>query len=114
MVASRAATVPWRDCDECLPSRTIDSLPPDGVALQILLSREDPGVAKASLTWPPQIHRKDLSGIEGVSNHYGVYQRFAHVGNGEYAYVWAFFGRANPTDAQLAKANAELASTHLR
>jgi hypothetical protein len=112
-VASWASTVRWRDCAGCLPHRTIATLPPDGVALQVFISREQL-VGKPFLVWPPRIRTQDISGIEGVSNHYGVYQRFARVGLGEDAYVWAFFGRAHPTPAQFALANAELATTRVR
>ena len=41
-VTSRAATVPWRDCLECLPHRTLALLPRDGVAMQLTLARERP------------------------------------------------------------------------
>jgi hypothetical protein len=113
-VASWASTVRWRDCPTCLPHKTIATLPPSGVALQVFVSRETPGITRPTLVWPPHITSASLSGIEGVSNRYGVYQRFARVGDGEYAYVWAFFGRAQPTQAQLAKANAEFATTRVR
>jgi len=113
-VAAFASTAPLRDCAECVPHRTISTLPPNGIVLQVLLSREQPAPAKPSLAWPPHITPASLTGIEGVSNRYGVYQLFARVGDGEEAYVWAFFGRAHPTRAQIDEANAELATTRLR
>jgi len=58
------------------------------------------------------IRAGDLSGIEGVSSRYGVFQLFARFGKVD-AYVWAFFGRAHPTAAQLAAANAELHTVKL-
>jgi hypothetical protein len=81
-VSTWTATVSWCDCSECLPHQTIESLPPDGIALQI----------------PPR---------------FGVYQRLARFGKTE-GCVWAFFGRARPTRAQLAAANAELRTVQLR
>ena len=77
--ASWAATVRWRDCANCLPHKTIASLPPDGVGLQVSLSGERLGGKKPFLAWPPHIRMQDLSGIEGVSNRYGVFQRFAEL-----------------------------------
>lgn len=113
-VTTFASTVRWRDCAECLPQKTLAALGPNGVALEVLLSVEHPESAKRSITWLPHITLSSLSGIEGISNHYGVYQLFARVGHGKEAYVWAFFGRARPTRAQLAEANAELATTRIR
>ncbi|HEY3921760.1 MAG TPA: hypothetical protein VGL76_06560 [Gaiellaceae bacterium] len=113
-VASWAATVRWRDCGECLPQKTIDALQPDGVAIEVVLSVEHPPVAHRTIAWPPHITSATLSGIEGIPNKIGVYQVFARVGGGKEAYVWAFFGRGKPTHAQIAKANAELATVRLR
>jgi hypothetical protein len=111
--ASWAATVPWRGCGECLPHRMIEALPRDGIALQIEVAVEHPLVARRA-SWPPTIHAKDVHpGFEGVSSRYGVYQLFARFGRVE-GYVWAFFGRAHPTTAQLAAANAELHRARLK
>jgi hypothetical protein len=109
-----AATVPWRGCGECLPYRTIEALPPDGIALQVEAVLEHPLVARREPTaWPPTIRAVDVQGgSEGVSTRYGVYQLFARFGRIE-ATVWAFFGRAHPTRTQLAAANAELRTVRL-
>jgi hypothetical protein len=107
------ATVPWRGCGECLPHRTIEALPPDGIALQVTAAIEHPPVAPRAPSWPPRIRARDVvGGFEGVSSRYGVYQSLARFGRTE-AYVWAFFGRAHPTHAQLAAANAELRTVRL-
>ena len=110
-VTSWASTVPWRDCANCLPHRTIASLPKDGIAIQLLLARESYPSAKP-FVWPPRVTLGDRGGIEGVPARYGVYQRFGRVGALE-VYAWVFFGRAQPTANQLARANAELASVRL-
>jgi hypothetical protein len=113
-VESWAATVPWRDCGGCLPHRTIASLPPNGIALQVFVAVEHPLVAKRRIAWPPTIRARDVvAGGEGIASRYGVFQLFARAGARE-VYVWAFFGRAHPTRAQLARANAELATARLR
>ena len=111
--ASWAATIPWRGCGECLPLQTIEALPRNGIALQIEVAVEHPFRARRG-PWPPTIRAKDVqAGFEGVSRHYGVYQLLARFGMVE-AYVWAFFGRAHPTTAQLAAANAELRRARLK
>ena len=109
-VSSWAATVPWRDCGECLPQKTIDALPPDGIAVEVVLSVERPLTAQRTIAWPPRITAARLSGIEGIPNKVGVYQLFTRVAGGKEAYVWAFFGRGRPTRSQIARANAELAT----
>jgi hypothetical protein len=105
---SWASTIRWRGCSECLPHETIAALPPDGIALQVGFSIEHPPVGERTASWPPAIRPRDVGGgFEGVSSRYGVFQlaaRFSAVDG----YVWAFFGRAHPTPAQLARANAEL------
>ncbi len=113
-VSTWTATVPWRGCGECLPHQTIESLPPDGVALQVTAAIEHPPVAPHAPSWPPTIRAGDVTaGLEGIPSRYGVYQRLARFGETE-GYVWAFFGRSRPTRAQLAAANAELRTVRLR
>jgi hypothetical protein len=47
------------------------------------------------------------AGFEGVPRRYGVFQLFVRTGHLERSlFVW--FGRANPTRSQIARANAEL------
>lgn len=110
---SWAATVPWRGCGECLPHEMIAALPSDGIILQVTVAVERPLVARRGPAWPPAIRGRDVgAGFEGVSRRYGVYELFARFGRLE-AYVWAFFGRARPSAAQLAAANAELRTVRL-
>jgi hypothetical protein len=110
---SWAATIPWHGCADCLPHAMIAALPPDGIVLQVGLSEEHPLVGRRAGAWPPTIGAGNLSGIEGVSGRYGVFQLFARYGQRD-SYVWAFFGRARPTRAQLAAANAELRTALMR
>jgi hypothetical protein len=107
-VASWASTVPWLDCADCLPHRTVAALPPDGVAIQVHLARERPLVARRAIAWPPRIRASDVhAGLEGIPSRYGVYQLSARTGRYDF-YVFVFFGRSRPTARQLAAANAEL------
>jgi hypothetical protein len=112
-VTSWASTVRWRDCVDCLPHRTVATLPATGVAIQVSLIRESPAVAKEALAWPPQVRAADLvSPFEGLPSRIGVYQRFARMGAYE-VYILVLFGRSRPDGRQLAAANAELRSAKL-
>jgi hypothetical protein len=109
---SWASTIEWRGCTECLPHATIEALPRDGIALQVTFSVERPAVRRPTASWPPTIRQRDIGGgFEGVSSRFGVFQLFARFGTVE-GYVWAFFGRADPTARQLERANAELRTMH--
>jgi hypothetical protein len=110
--SSWASTRPWRDCAECLPHKTIATLPRDGIILQVTISTAGRHVTRRAGAWPPTIRAGNLSGIEGVSSRYGVFQLFARYGRRD-VYVWAFFGRPHPTAAQFASANAELRTVRL-
>ena len=111
--ASWASTTRRHDCDACIPHRTLRALPPDGIILQVLVSAERPLSGRAFGAWPPTIRGSNLRGIEGIPSHYGVFQRAGRY-RAEGVYVWAFFGRAHPTVAQLDAANAELHAVHLK
>jgi hypothetical protein len=108
-VNSWAATVRWRDCPECLPHRTVARLTPDGIALQLQLSRErDPPNWMRPLAWPPRIHSVSAP-FEGLPQRIGVYQKIGFV-HGYTVSLFAFFGRPQPTPRQLSRARAELAT----
>lgn len=112
-VWSWASTVPWRDCAGCLPHRTVATLPPDGIAIQISLAIEHPIVAKRRTAWPLQVRTRDVvAPFEGLPGRIGVYQSFARVGRYE-VYLFVFFGRSRPSARQLAAANAELGTARL-
>jgi hypothetical protein len=102
-----ASTVRYRDCAICVPHETLAHLPPRGVVIQLTKAHEQPPRAQVG-SWPPRIRERDVSaGFEGVSRRYGVFQLFVRTGHLErYLFVW--FGRAHPTQHQLARANAEL------
>ena len=103
-----ASTVAYRDCGDCVPPhRTLAALPPDGIVIQELNGTERP-LRVGTKAWPPQIRARDVVGpFEGEPPTYGVFQYMARTGTTERSlFVW--FGRAHPTDRQLARANAEL------
>ena len=105
--------MPWRDCPECLPHRTLAALPPGGIAIHLTVAVEHPPVVRGSSSWPPRIGAGDVvAGIEGVPSRYAVFQRVARVGRRE-LFVWVFFGRSRPTPAALRAANAELRSVRI-
>ncbi len=112
-VSSWTATTRWRDCADCLPTKTVAALPPNGVAIQISLLREIPLTATETATWPLRIRRAEVvSPFEGLPPRVGAYRLFAQVKRYE-VYVLVLFGRSTPTAAQLAAANAQLRAAHL-
>ena len=104
---SWAATVALRDCANCIPHRTLAALPADGIVMQLTVATE-PRIHGAPAQWPTRIRRSDVTaGFEGVPSRYGVVQQFTHTRRVEHI-LWVWFGRARPTTAQLAGANAQL------
>ena len=103
-----ASTVRYRDCPDCVaPHRTLAHLPPGGIVIQLSNGRERPSRAPTG-KWPARIRARDVTaGFEGVPDRYGVFQKFVRVGTLEH-YLFVWFGRAHPTQRQLARANAEL------
>jgi len=110
---SWTGTVRWRDCARCLPHRTLAALPPDGVLVSATVAKERPVVAARRIAWPPRIRVGAVGGLEGVPRRIGVYQLFARVDAAREVSLLVFFGRSRPTAAQLARANARLASARL-
>lgn len=108
---SWATTGDWRDCTECLPQKTVASLPADGIAMSLLLGR-GPNAPKRTLRWPPRLRGEDAKSFEGLPARVGVIRRAGLV-HGFTTYLFVFFGRARPTAAQLARAQAELAQVEL-
>jgi hypothetical protein len=91
----------------------VESLPPNGIAIQVLLTVEHPPVAKP-MRWPPRIDSRDVAApFEGLPRRIGVFQWLGRVGRYE-PYVFVFFGRPHPTARQLARANDELSTARLR
>jgi hypothetical protein len=110
-VSSWAATVRWRDCAECLPHKTVQSLPPSGIAIRVSFGRgESPSWVKP-MRWPPRLH-PITAGFEGLPGRIGIVQLIGRVHGYETA-VWVFFGRPHPTHLQIARARAELGTARL-
>jgi hypothetical protein len=103
-----ASTVRYRDCPNCSPPhKTLAHLPPGGIVIQLSNGRERPSRAPTG-TWPPGIRARDITvGFEGDPGRHGVFQRFVRTGTLEH-FLFVWFGRAHPTQHQLARANAEL------
>jgi hypothetical protein len=108
---SWATTGEWRDCNECLPQRTVAELPSDGIAMTLVVGR-GPNAPKQRLHWPPPLRAGDAKRLEGLPARIGVIQRSGRL-RGFTTYLFVFFGRARPTAAQLARAQAELARVDL-
>ena len=109
-----AATVPLRDCGNCIPHRTLAHLPPDGILIQLHAYPEERQFRPPRAAWPLRIRLREVSaGFEGVPARYGVVQRAALVGRRE-VFLWVWFGRALPSAAQVRRANAMLARAHIR
>ncbi len=110
-VSSWAATVRWRDCAECLPHKTVESLPPEGIAIQVSFARTKSPDWIKPMRWPPRLRTMGVP-FEGLPTRIGVVQLIGRP-NGYEAYLWVFFGRPEPTAHQIARARAELAAARL-
>ena len=108
---SWATTGEWRDCTECLPQRTAAALPADGIAMTLVVGR-GPNAPKQKLRWPPRLRPGDAKRLEGLPTRIGVIQHAGLV-HGFTTYLFVFFGRPQPTAAQVARARAELARVEL-
>lgn len=109
---SRAATVRWRDCWNCLPPHsTIATLPPDGIAIGVELTRPF-HPAWGRLRWPPTITRNRIVWIEGVPMRFRGFIATGRL-RGLDATVWIYFGRRRPTLRQMARAEDELRTARL-
>src|SRR4051812_5631659 len=84
-----AATTRWRDCAFCLPHRTVEALPPGGVALQLHLAKVRSPSWVRPLRWPPRL-APVVGPFEGLPTRIGVYQRIGRL-HGYEAYLFVFF-----------------------
>jgi hypothetical protein len=107
--ASWASTVPYRDCGNCIPHRTLTVLPPAGIVIELNASvtRSTPSWMRR-VRWPLRVRPSDVNGLEGVPARIGVVQRYVLIGRVQLS-LFVYFGRVHPTASQLARANAELA-----
>ena len=77
------------------------------IAIQIDLGVERRRL-RPTFTWPPHITRNQVTGpLEGLPGRIGAWQGRTLLGRSE-VFVLVVFGRARPSDRQLARANAEL------
>jgi len=105
---SWASTIPYRDAGfQFPPTKTLDVLPPDGIA--ILVDLEQHGQAHGEPASSPPFKLSDFldGGFEGVSADNAAKHFDALLANYS-AGMWVFFGRAHPTQDQLGRAQAEL------
>lgn len=111
MAEAWASTVPYLDCPNCVPPhKTLGTLPPDGIVIQLTDARERPPYG-ARGRWPTQISASQLiSGpTEGVPRTNLSYaQLVVRSPHDVEHFLFVWFGRAHPTGQQLARANAEL------
>jgi len=113
-VTTVASTTRFRDCLVCLPHRTVATMRAGDIAIQLTVAIEHPLRAKRAFAWPPRITRRTVvAPFEGLPARIGVYQGATLVGRREVS-VFVVFGRAVPTNRQLARANAELGRVHFR
>jgi hypothetical protein len=109
---SWAATVPHLDCANCLPHRTVERLPPDGIVIHVSIGLEQPRRLQG-LPWPPKIDPAAIAApFEGLPGRIGVFQASNRAGPFDVG-VMIFFGRPHPTRAQVARAQAELSAARL-
>jgi len=111
MASAWASTVPYRDCPNCVPPhRTLATLPPDGIVIQLTDARERPAYGSRG-SWPTQIRASEvISGpFEGVARTNLSYaQRVVRGPHNVEHFLFVWFGRRHPTARQLTRANAEL------
>ena len=104
-----ASTVPYRDCPNCSPPhKTLATLPPGGIVIQVTNARERPPYGRLG-SWPPRLSASQAVGpFEGEPARFSVIQLYRRSRDGVEHSLFVWFGRAHPTRHQLARANAEL------
>jgi hypothetical protein len=110
MAEAWASTVPYRDCPDCVPPhKTLATLPPDGIVIQLTDARERPPYGRPG-SWPTRIRASQvISGpFEGTPAHISYTQLVVRSPHDVEHFLFVWFGRAHPTAQQLARANAEL------
>ena len=111
MASAWASTVPYHDCSNCVPPhRTLATLPPDGIVIQLTDARERPAYGQRG-SWPTQIRASEVIGgpFESVPRTSLSYaQRVVRGPHNVEHFLFVWFGRPHPTAQQLARANAEL------
>jgi hypothetical protein len=112
---SWAATVPYRDPpDQFPPHETLAALPPDGIAIVVWLSRSPGSGGELPVEEPPfQLADAERGSFAGVPADRATYRIGASMRGGADVTIWIFFGRPDPSDKQLDRAQAELDSLRL-
>jgi hypothetical protein len=111
MAEAWASTVPYRDCPNCVPPhKTLATLPPDGIIIQLTDARERPPYGTPG-SWPTQIRasqvtRGPFEGVRRTNLSYAQLVVRSPHNVEHFLFVW--FGRPHPTAQQLVRANAEL------
>lgn len=110
MAVAWASTVPYLDCPDCVPPhKTLATLPPNGIVIQLTDARERPPYGPRG-NWPTQIRASlVISGpFEGEPARISYAQLVVRSPHNVEHFLFVWFGRAHPTAEQLARANAEL------
>jgi hypothetical protein len=110
MAEAWASTVPYQDCPDCVPPhKTLATLPPDGIVIQLTDAQERPPCGRRG-NWPAQIRASQvISGpFEGEPARISYTQLVVRSPKGVEHFLFIWFGRPHPTPQQLARANAEL------
>jgi hypothetical protein len=110
---SWASTVPYGDGPyDFPPHETLAALSPDDIAIVAWLSRGRGSCSELAPGRPPfDLADAQEGSFEGVPPERATYRIAAHL-SGFDVTLWIFFGRAEPSDEQLDRAQAEL--EHLR
>jgi hypothetical protein len=113
-----AATIPYRnDPPDLPPVRTLEALPADGILVWVAVTRDariPPSRVERATAFerrPPPYGVEDLErvdGWEGQVRDIPDYRLWAGAGDRYLVDVRVYFGRARPTEAMLAKADALL------
>jgi hypothetical protein len=110
-----SATVVYRDHHNALPpSRTLQALPPDGIALRVSLladarhvpiaDRRDRALARR----PYRLSNAHCASFEGFPEHIRTCVLRALVHRQYRVEIWVLYGRERPTRSQRARAQAQL------
>jgi hypothetical protein len=104
---SWTSTIPYRDSGlQFPPTQTLEALPPGGIVLVVWLQQyrqSDAGSGES----PFRLEDFERGSFEGIPPENDARMLRARTGNCDVT-VWALFGRAQPADEQLQRAQAEL------
>lgn len=112
MAEAWASTVPYLDCPDCVPPhKTLATLPPDGIVIQLTDARERPRYGQPG-SWPTRVRASQVTSgpFEGEPARIGYSQLVVRSPRNVEHFLYIWFGRSHPTPQQLARANAELAT----